>query len=230
MAALEVVLGTMVSHVTAAVTNTTGGDSASDPHAGYNASSIPPGEQIPPATKADRVGAWFLTALFSLAALYMWWFMNTNSHEWSSKPTVRGRTGRRGRTISTIDMDSSESRVLAAGVIAAEKERGLVQERGVANGGTKRTSNVLTKQQTQTDRSSTFSSTGVFPSDRNGHARSASYVSEGARNSLRGLPPIVEKDGRDRERRRRRSSGIHSAREGHVGSRFKEEEMSSRLD
>jgi mannan endo-1,6-alpha-mannosidase len=259
MAALEVVLGTMVAKAVPAVTNTTGGTSPSNPHAGYNSSSIPLGETVSPPTKADQIGAWFLTAVFVVGALYMWWFMNTSSHEWRSRPTVGGKPGRRGRTISTIDARRSGSTVVARGVGAgaanggakyggaASKEYGAVlpiHELGSANGaadrGSKRRSNVLTKP----DRSSTFSSTGIFPSDRNGHARSASYVSEkAARNSLRGLPPIHERE--KEERRRRRSNGLHGddkerrsrgqsfgeEKEKAIrGSRFKEEEMPSRLD
>jgi len=178
MAALEVVLGTMVGHTTAAVTNATGGTSVSNPTAGYNASNIPPGEQINPPTKADRAGAWFLTALFSVLALYMWWFMNTSSHEWSPS-TIGGKAGRKGRTISTINPSLSA----ASGVVMAG-----------ANG---RPASVLTKPDHR-------ASSGVFPSDRKGHVRSGSYASEkglglggsGRHSSLRGLAPIVERDHR----------------------------------
>jgi mannan endo-1,6-alpha-mannosidase len=241
MAALEVVLGTMVGHATPAVTNTTGGNSASNPSAGYNASSLPPGEVVTPASKADRAGGWFLTVLFSLATLYMWYFMNTSSCEWRSKPTVGGKTGRHGRTISTMDIGSSGSTVVA-GAGAVEKERGLANGKETPNGNgngngngnaEKRHSNLLTKN--QPDRASVFSSTGVFPSDAanvNGHRKSASYG--GQRHSVRSLPPIAEKDARERERerRRRRSSGVNSARERHVESRFREEAVpgGGRLD
>lgn len=234
MAALEVVLGTMVGHVTPAVTNTTGGNSASNPTAGYNASSLPPGEVVTPATKADRAGAWLLTVLFSLATLYTWYFMNTDAFEWG-KPTIGGKAGKHGRTISTMDMGSSGSTVVA-GAGALEKDRGLglvgIGKEAVGNvvNGEKRHSNVLTKN--HPDRSSSvFSSTGIFPSDAgNGHRKSASYGSSNAqRNSMRSLPPIVERDAmdRDRERRRRRSNGVHSKREReqHVESRFREEDM-----
>jgi mannan endo-1,6-alpha-mannosidase len=225
MAALEVVLGTMVGHATPAVTNTTGGNSASNPTAGYNSSNVPPGAVVTPATKADRAGAWLLTVLFSLATLYTWYFMNTSSCEWG-KPTIGGRAGKHGRTISTMDMGSSGSTVAGA----LEKDRGL----GIVGNGKeaeKRHSNVLMKSP---DRASVFSSTGIFPSDAgNGHRKSASYGSNsGQRNSIRSLPPVVERDGRERhtERRRRRSTGVHSARERRVESRFKEEDMSGRLD
>jgi len=230
MAALEVVLGTMVGHATPAVTNTTGGNSASNPTAGYNSSNIPPGAVVTPATKADRAGAWLLTVLFSLATLYTWYFMNTSSFEWS-KPTIGGSTGKHGRTISTMDMGSSGSTVVAG---ALEKDRGIVGngKEAVLVNGEKRHSNVLTKN--QPERASVFSSTGIFPSDAgNGHRKSASYGSGNAqRNSIRSLPPVVERDGRERhtERRRRRSTGVHSARERRVESRFKEEDMPSRLD
>lgn len=262
MAALEVVLGTMVGKAQPAVTNTTGGTSPSNPNAGYNSSSIPPGAIVTPPTKADKVGAWFLTVLFSLAALYAWWFMNTSTHEWrqGSRPTIAGKTGKKGRTISTIDLGSSGSTMVAGAL--APHERGLEKEGAILpthttregalnalNGGTKRQSNVLTKP--PTDRSSTFSSTGIFPSDREGHKRSSSFVSEKGvrRDSMRGLPPIVERSSGDR-RRRRSSGGIHSHRgdentrsrgqsfgagaeeKERRGSRFREEveERPSRLD
>jgi mannan endo-1,6-alpha-mannosidase len=174
MAALEVIIGTMVGHVTAAVTNSTGGTSPSNPTAGYNASDIPPGEQTSPPSKADKVGAWFLTALFSVLALYMWWFMNTNCWEWSFA-TIGGKPGRKGRTVSTIGMKSrTRSSVMT--------ERNSM---AFANG---KSPSVLKKPDHRT-------STGIFPSDR-AHVRPGSFVSEkgtiGRHASLSGLPPIVE--------------------------------------
>jgi len=61
-------------------------------------------------------------------------------------------------------------------------------------------------------------STGVFPSDRNGHVRSGSYMSEksvgvggggGRHSSLRGLAPIVERDTRRHSAVERRSVPIY---------------------
>ncbi len=175
MAALEVVLGTMVGYVTPAVTNSTGGTSPSNPTAGYNSSDIPPGEQVNPPSKADRAGAWFLTAFFSLAALYMWWFMNTSSWEWSDA-TISGRPGRKGRTVSTIDLKEPNR----ASVVG---EKSIAYRNGKVVG-------VLTKPDHR-------SSTGIFPSDRERvHVRSGSFVSEkgtgGRLTSLSGLAPIVE--------------------------------------
>ena len=212
MAALEVVLGTMVGHATAAVTNTTGGTSVSNPTAGYNSSNVPPGAQIPPATKADRAGAWFLTVLFSLAALYMWWFMNTSSHEWRSAATIGGKTGRKGRTVSTIDLGTSSG---AAGIVMAGAN-GAYNE--------KRSSNVLVKNQVSDHRYST----GVFPSDRDrGHARSKSGVSEreARHESLRSMPPIVERSQRHSvvrdhgDRRSHRSHRPSASADAGVGDR-----------
>ena len=234
MAALEVVLGTLVGQSTSAVTNSTGGTSPSNPTAGYNASSIPPGQVVTPPSKADKVGAWFLTALFSVAALYMWWFMNSSGFEWrngvGTRPTVGGKPGRKGRTVSTYDMDgvaSTKEVSPANGVrekdILPVHAQPLDARRASANGNAR---NVLTKP----DRSSTFSSTGIFPSDRNAtHARSASFVSNKARDSGRGLPVIAERE-RGERRRRRSSLGVSGGGGEGKGSKFREEEMPSRLD
>ncbi|KAE8446299.1 hypothetical protein EG329_012385 [Mollisiaceae sp. DMI_Dod_QoI] len=98
MAALEVMLGTLVQQTKPPVTNTTGGTSAGNPTAGYNASNIPPGEQIEPANKGDKAGAWFLTAVMIIAAIWCWTFMSTNVLEGvGAKPTVGGRRARASR-------------------------------------------------------------------------------------------------------------------------------------
>jgi mannan endo-1,6-alpha-mannosidase len=75
MAAMEVILGTLIKQTQAPLTNTTGGTSLSNPTAGYNASSVPPGAVITPATKADKVGAWLLTAIIILATVWACWFL-----------------------------------------------------------------------------------------------------------------------------------------------------------
>ncbi|KUJ21596.1 mannan endo-1,6-alpha-mannosidase [Mollisia scopiformis] len=99
MAALEVMLGTLIKQTTAPVTNSTGGTSVGNPTAGYNSSSVPPGEVIVPANHGDRVGAWFLTAVLGLAAMWCWLFMSTSVLEGrGGKPTVAGRKARVSRT------------------------------------------------------------------------------------------------------------------------------------
>ena len=81
MAAMEVILGTLIKQTQAPLTNTTGGTSLSNPTAGYNASNVPPGAVIPPAHKADRVGAWFITAVMIVAVLWTCWFMWSSAYE-----------------------------------------------------------------------------------------------------------------------------------------------------
>ena len=99
MAALEVVLGTLVQEANPAqkpVTNSTGGTSQGNPNAGYNASSVPPGEQVAPATQKDRGAAWFLTVFVSLIALWTWWFMSGTAWERQGRhgPSIAGRKRR----------------------------------------------------------------------------------------------------------------------------------------
>lgn len=94
MAALEVMLGTLIGTevVKAPVTNTTGGTSLGNPSAGYNSSDVPPREIISPADKGDRIRAWFLTAVVSVAALWCWIFMSTDVLEGAGGvPTVGGK-------------------------------------------------------------------------------------------------------------------------------------------
>ncbi|KAJ4416574.1 hypothetical protein N0V85_002236 [Neurospora sp. IMI 360204] len=70
MAAMELVLANMIQHVTAPVTNHTGGTSAGDPGAGGGdvgktdpfSIAVP----YPPISTADRVGAWIITAVMIL--------------------------------------------------------------------------------------------------------------------------------------------------------------------
>jgi mannan endo-1,6-alpha-mannosidase len=125
------------------------------------------------------------------------------------QPTISRKPGRRGRTISTINIRRLGSIVIARSVEASTinsrvKYRGaaLKEYRAVlsvyklgsanraADRGLKRRLNVLIKP----DRSSTFSSIGVFLSNRNGYIKSASYISKKAvRNSLRGLLLIYKR-------------------------------------
>lgn len=78
------------------VTGATGGTSVGDPGAGFNESAVPPGARIVPATKGDRIGAWFLTGVTVLGAVVLWVFMSTTllEGEGRSKPTVAGMAKR----------------------------------------------------------------------------------------------------------------------------------------
>jgi mannan endo-1,6-alpha-mannosidase len=69
MAAMEVILGTLIHITQAPLTNTTGGTSVSNPTAGYNSSNVPP------PTPAERAGAWVLTFVLVILALWTGWFM-----------------------------------------------------------------------------------------------------------------------------------------------------------
>jgi mannan endo-1,6-alpha-mannosidase len=69
MAALEVLLSTMIKVVKPPLTNSTGGTSVSDPTAGKNKSSSFVPEVITPATHSDKVGAWILTVVIILATI-----------------------------------------------------------------------------------------------------------------------------------------------------------------
>jgi mannan endo-1,6-alpha-mannosidase len=73
MAALEVIQSTLIQQVAAPLTNTTGGTSKGDYSAGGDTSDNP--IVITPATKADRVGAGFLTFFTLTSFLGMAWFM-----------------------------------------------------------------------------------------------------------------------------------------------------------
>lgn len=78
MAALEVLLSTIIEVVKPPLTNSTGGTSVSDPTAGKNKSNsgIDPGSYITPATRSDKVGAWILTVILVLitivASAFLW--------------------------------------------------------------------------------------------------------------------------------------------------------------
>lgn len=70
MAAMELVLANMIQHVTAPVTNHTGGTSTGDPGAGGSdvgrTDPFSIADPYPPITTADRVGAWIITAIMIL--------------------------------------------------------------------------------------------------------------------------------------------------------------------
>lgn len=84
MAALEVLLGTIIKKQSAPLTNSTGGTSASNPNAGFNGSAVDPGSIVTPATHGDKVGAWFLTVVFIMASVAGCYFL------WSPSFELRG--------------------------------------------------------------------------------------------------------------------------------------------
>lgn len=84
MAAMEVILGTLIQTTQAPLTNATGGTSTSNPHAGFNASSVPPIEITTPPSKGEKAGAWVLTAFIVALVIWTGWFM------WSAAWEPRG--------------------------------------------------------------------------------------------------------------------------------------------
>lgn len=76
MAALEVLLGTLISKIEPPLTVNTGGTSQSNPSAGSGNSPIQNLEHLPVATNKDRVGAGVLTGVIVLvgisAMIFMW--------------------------------------------------------------------------------------------------------------------------------------------------------------
>jgi mannan endo-1,6-alpha-mannosidase len=71
MAALEILLSTIIKGVNPPLTSSTGGTSASDPTAGLNKSdsSVDPGTIIQPATHSEKVVAWFVTGFIILSTI-----------------------------------------------------------------------------------------------------------------------------------------------------------------
>jgi mannan endo-1,6-alpha-mannosidase len=86
MAVLEVILGTLIKSTPAPLTNQTGGTSISNPTAGFNSSSIPPGEIIIPPTHREKAAAWVLTAFLLLWAVWTGWFMWSAAWETREMP------------------------------------------------------------------------------------------------------------------------------------------------
>jgi mannan endo-1,6-alpha-mannosidase len=81
MAAMEVILGTLIQQTQAPLTNSTGGTSTSNPNAGFNASSIPPGEIVTPPSKSEKAGAWVLTTFILALVIWTAWFMWSSAWE-----------------------------------------------------------------------------------------------------------------------------------------------------
>lgn len=94
MAAMEVILGTLIKQVQAPLTNSTGGTSASNPTAGHNTSATPAAQDITSATKASKGGAWFLTSFILLVGLWSIWFMISRAWE---------REGADGSTVGGVN-------------------------------------------------------------------------------------------------------------------------------
>ena len=120
MAALEVILGTLIANTAAPLTNTTGGTSASNPTAGFNSSSIPPGLVITPPSKADKAGAWVLTAIWLTLAIWTAWFMWSQAWEPREKVTS-AKSSERGKEKA---MEQTTSVAVMPG-IAEDVERAL---------------------------------------------------------------------------------------------------------
>ena len=93
MAALEVLLSTIIKDSPIPLTNKTGGTSISDPTAGLNKSNIAPGSVVTPATHGDKIGAWFLTVVIALASLAGCFFLWSPSFELRSGTLYNGSSG-----------------------------------------------------------------------------------------------------------------------------------------
>lgn len=83
MAALEILLSTIIKEQSAPLTSSTGGTSTSDPTADINkttgASSLD--TAVTPATYGDKVGAWFLTVILVLASVAGFYYLMSPSFE-----------------------------------------------------------------------------------------------------------------------------------------------------
>lgn len=85
MAALEVLLGTLIQETKPPLTNATGGTSIGNPNAGSGNSVLQNLENLRPATTGDRVGAAFLTAIFIAAGTAAMVFMWSEAYETPDK-------------------------------------------------------------------------------------------------------------------------------------------------
>lgn len=99
MSALETFQATMIQHVPPPLTNSTGGTSISDPTAGHNSSAVPPGAEVSPPTKSDKIGAWFLTAFIVVMAVWTCWFMWSTA--WEQKAGQAGAGGLNEKSAAT---------------------------------------------------------------------------------------------------------------------------------
>jgi mannan endo-1,6-alpha-mannosidase len=112
MAAMEVILGTLIQTTQAPLTNTTGGTSVSNPNAGFNASSVPPGEQITPATKSEKAGAWVLTAIVLVLAIWTAWFMWSTAWEPREGKVASASSSEKGKGREIVYEKKTSVRVL----------------------------------------------------------------------------------------------------------------------
>ena len=135
MAAMEVILGTLISSTQAPLTNTTGGTSTSNPNAGFNSSSVPPGEVITPATKSEKAGAWVLTAIVLVLAIWTGWFMWSMAWEPRERNAAAVATAEKGKAREVVHEKRSSvgvlPRVVEANERHAPKRLSRVQFRGM---------------------------------------------------------------------------------------------------
>lgn len=106
MAALGILISTIIPDKQSPLTNLTGGTSISDPTAGRNRSLTDPGSIIPPATQGDKVGAWFLTAVIVIAAVAGCYFLWSPSLELRPGNLQNGLSGSKGGFFSSLNFGS----------------------------------------------------------------------------------------------------------------------------
>ncbi|EHK97818.1 putative Mannan endo-1,6-alpha-mannosidase DCW1 [Glarea lozoyensis 74030] len=133
MSALEVMLGSMIGlpqetgqRPKPPVTGDTGGTSISIPTAG---NPIPP-TPVVPATKKDRAGAWFITVLIALIALFMCYFMWTEAFEHSAS-TIGGVAARnKGKGRVEEREKGGPERVIIDLATGKRRSLGVMSEKG----------------------------------------------------------------------------------------------------
>ncbi|KAK0125534.1 hydrolase 76 protein [Cadophora gregata] len=121
MCALETIQSVLIRHVGAPVTAAGGGTSQGNPDAGFNQSAVPPGLRHTQATKGEKIGAWFLTAVMIIAVLGMWIFMSTSLGEW-------GDSSLAGKKATTATNPSTGFWFGMAGKGGKGKEKGKEKE------------------------------------------------------------------------------------------------------
>ncbi|RDL35443.1 uncharacterized protein BP5553_07374 [Venustampulla echinocandica] len=120
MSALEVLLGTLVKETRPPVTSNTGGNSASNPTAGHNSSDAQTQTYIPPATRGSKIGAWFLTAVIVVMAVWTTWFLISNS--WEEKTTaVPSKEKMKEKEPMVLDLKGKRSSQLVGGDSSSRK-------------------------------------------------------------------------------------------------------------
>jgi mannan endo-1,6-alpha-mannosidase len=139
MSALSTILSTIIKTVPPPLTNATGGTSASNPTAGFNSSSVPPGAYIPPPTSGDRVGAWFITVVMAVLVAGMCAFMWSTA--WEDKPdqvTGRGEKGKEDFRMTGAVAGARTNTAVSGGVLSAvpEHEPNHLHRKPIYLGGT----------------------------------------------------------------------------------------------